>query len=112
MNEGDALLAMIRQRVRQMVPPEHQEVVTQIVTATVVTIMSEPQFFNRLTPVMELQHENALLRQHLAQAQAMLNRMAPARPRKMPTPRKAAPKKIVQKAPAVRVKPRTRRPKI
>ena len=107
-NEGDELLWMIRQAVRQRgVPKGQEEMLTELVGRTVIMVMSEPRFYSRLTVVAQLQAENNLLRQHLAFAQATLARLAPATmraPRKVPAKKKAGAKRVVKKSPAVKVK--------
>ena len=78
MNEGDELLGMIRQAVRQRgVPLDQQEMLVELVGRTVILVMSEPRFYSRLTVVAQLQAENNLLRQHLAFAQSTLARLGP-----------------------------------
>lgn len=53
--EGDHLLAMIRQLVHGRVPPEHEELVVEIVARTTVVIFSDPQFYSHLRLVQDLQ---------------------------------------------------------
>jgi hypothetical protein len=100
-NEGDHLLQAIRGHVMALgVPIEQQEALTILVAQTVVTIMSDPRFFNHLVPVQRLQAENAALRQHLMLLQ--MPQRAPA-PRKRPA-KKAPVKKTVSKSPTVKVR--------
>lgn len=105
MTEGDELLALIRQAVAEShVPRPYQDVVTELVARTAITVMTQPRFLQRLTIVMELQAENAALRQNLAVLTAMVNRHQPPTVKR---PRKKAPAKkkaVAKRAPSVRVK--------
>ena len=103
-SEADDLLRHIRSFVRGRVPPQHENLVVELVGRTVVLIMTTPAFVNHLRAVQELQQENWNLRQALiayqraagAPAAKPRARKAPAkRPaaKKVATPRKAAPKK-------------------
>ena len=107
MTEGDELLALIRQAVAEShVPRPYQDVVIELVARTAITVMTQPRFLQRLTVVMELQAENAALRQNLAVLTAMVNRFQPAAA-SVKRPRKKAPAKkkaVAKRAPAVRVK--------
>lgn len=106
MNEGDELLAAIRQHVAQLhIPLEQREAVTVLVGRTVITIMSDPRFFNHLVPVQRLQAENAALRQHLMMLQSV--RPNPPQPRKRAA-KKTAAKKVVRKSPPVQVRSSTK----
>lgn len=99
-SEGDHLLQAIRGHVMALgVPIEQQEALTILVAQTVVTIMSDPRFFNHLIPVQRLQAENAALRQHIMLLQVPAR--APA-PRKRPAKKPA--KKTVAKNPTVKVR--------
>lgn len=82
------------------IPLEQQEAVTILVAQTVVTIMSDPRFFNHLIPVQRLQAENAALRQHI-----MLTGVPAKAPqtRKRPPAKKPA-KRVVKKSPSVQVR--------
>jgi hypothetical protein len=108
MNEGDELLGMIRQAVSQYpLPVQQQEMVTEIVGRTVIAVMSNPRFLNRLLIVQQLQHENVALRQHLMQLQAFLRQHGTpvkAPPRKKAAKKAPAKKKPVARSPQVRVK--------
>ena len=105
MNEGDDLLAAIRQFVAELhIPVEQREAITILVGRTVVTIMSDPRFFNHLIPVQRLQAENAALRQHLLMMQVPMAAPRKAAARKRAPARKAPAKKVVRKSPPIRVK--------
>jgi hypothetical protein len=103
---GDDLLARIREAVRlQGVPVSQQAAVIELVGRSLITILNDPSFYMQLRPVLELQAENATLRNMLGQVQAQMNRLVVAKsPRKRTAPRKPGPPKVVKKAPAIRVK--------
>ena len=107
--EGDELLAMVREAVRiHGVPPAQQAAVTEVVGRAIVTVMSQPRFYNNLKVVLELRDENAILRQQLANLSATVYRAGMVRskpPTKRPTgPRKTAAKKSTAKKAAPRKK--------
>ena len=99
-SEGDDLLRHVQSYVRGRVPANLEPLVTELVSRTVVLIMTTPAFYNHLRAIQELQHENWQLRQMLisyqraeqARAQKARARKAAAA-KKAATPRKAAPKK-------------------
>jgi len=99
-SEGDDLLRHVQSYVRGRVPANLEPLVTELVSRTVVLIMTTPNFYNHLRAIQELQHENWQLRQMLisyqraeqARAQKARARKAAAA-KKAATPRKAAPKK-------------------
>ena len=97
MNEGDDLLRHIHHYVHGRVPPNLENLVTELVGRTVVLIMSTPDFYNHLKPIQELQLENWQLRQALIAYQHGAGvRKAPVKkraPTKKAAPRKAAAKK-------------------
>ena len=98
--EGDELLDSIRQYVHGRVPPAYEEVTVEIVATTLVTMMSEPRFYNHLRVVIDLQKRILQLEAALSRYQAKMPSVPPAaRPRKRPenavkkTPVKKATKK-------------------
>ena len=98
MNQGDELLAMVREAVRaHAVPREQQSAVTELVARVAVTVMSQPRFYRNLRVVLDLQDENAVLRQQLANLSAVVYRSGmvrkPAKPRRKVPAKKAAVKK-------------------
>lgn len=109
-NLGDELLIRIREAVRQQgVAPSMQDTVIELVGRALITILNDPAFYTQLRPVLELQAENAVLRNTLATVQAQMHRMvAVSAPKRRPPAKKkaAAPKKprVVKKAPSIRVK--------
>jgi hypothetical protein len=88
-SEGDDLLRHIYSYVHGRVPPQYENLVTELVGRTVVLVMTTPEFYNHLKPIQELQMENWNLRQAL---------IAYQRAERVRTTRKAAPK--ARKAPA------------
>jgi hypothetical protein len=105
MNEGDELLAAVRQHVAELqVPLDQREAVTVLVARSVVTIMSNPRFFYRLAGVQRLQAENIALRQHIMLLQATKAPAPRKRPAKKAPAKKAAAKRVVQTKPPVRVR--------
>ena len=99
-SEGDDLLRHVQSYVRGRVPANLEPLVTELVSRTVVLIMTTPAFYNHLRAIQELQHENWQLRQMLisyqkaeqARAQRARARKAAAA-KKAAAPRKAPPKK-------------------
>jgi hypothetical protein len=99
-SEGDDLLRHVQSYVRGRVPANLEPLVTELVSRTVVLIMTTPAFYNHLRAIQELQQENWQLRQALiayqraeqARAQRARARKAAAAKKTAP-PRKAAPKK-------------------
>jgi hypothetical protein len=99
-SEGDDLLRHVQSYVRGRVPANLEPLVTELVSRTVVLVMTTPAFYNHLRAIQELQHENWQLRQALisyqraeqVRAQKARARKAAAA-KKAATPRKAAPKK-------------------
>jgi hypothetical protein len=77
------------------VPPNLEQVVTELVARSVVLVMTEPKFYNHLIFVQRLQAENWQLRQALiAYQRAEQVRAQRARTRKASGPvKKAAPRK-------------------
>ena len=93
MNEGDDLLRNIRGFVHGRVPPNLEELVTELVARTVVLVMTTPEFYLHLSYVQDLLAQNAALRAHL------IRQPPPRPPTKKAAPRKAAPvKRVVKKA--------------
>jgi hypothetical protein len=99
-SEGDDLLRHVQSYVRGRVPANLEPLVTELVSRTVVLIMTTPAFYNHLRAIQELQHENWQLRQMLISYQkAGQARVQRARARKAAAakkaaaPRKAPPKK-------------------
>ena len=103
--ESDDLLRHIYSFVHGRVRPDLEDIVIELVGRTVVTVMTNPEFYSHLTYVQELQREIWNLRQALISYQqadvvraqrANARRMSAAKkaaPRKVAAPRKAAPKK-------------------
>jgi len=90
--EGDDLLQVIRQYTRGRVHPSHEEAVVEVVAQVLVTMMSEPRFYNHLRVVIDLQRRVYALETAIRHYQT-----------KATPPRRTAPvKKAVKKAPAVR----------
>jgi hypothetical protein len=97
-DEGDDLLRHIRGFVHGRVPPNLENLVTELVGRTVVLVMTTPEFCNHLKAVQELQQENWNLRQALI---AQSSQRHPSTRRKAAPKKAAAPvKKAVKKAPA------------
>jgi hypothetical protein len=98
--EGDQLLGLIRGMVHGRVHPAYEEQAVEIVATTLVMIMSDPQYYNHLKVVMDLQSRVIQLERALALYQQNMPR---------PPVRASSAKKVVaKKAPA---KPRpTKKP--
>jgi hypothetical protein len=102
--EGDELLGIIRQYVHGRVPPAFEETTVEIVATTLVTMMSEPHFYNHLRVVIDLQRRIVQLEASLRRYQQKAPRApSAARPRvapkKAPAKKTAAPKKVSKKPP-------------
>ena len=98
MNEGDDLLRNIRSFVHGRVPPNLEELVTELVGRTVVLVMTTPEFYLHLSYVQDLLAQNAALRAHLIR-QPPPRPPAKKAPAKKAAPRKATPaKRVVKKA--------------
>lgn len=104
MTEGDELLAMIREIVAfHGVAPQQQAVVSDAAARVVLTVLSNPHFYNNLSVVLALRQQNEMLRQQLANVSALVYRANLQPQPKKPTKRPAK-KKAVAKSPAVKVK--------
>jgi hypothetical protein len=109
--EGDDLLQVIRTYVHGRVHPSSEEVVVEIVAQVLVTMMSEPRFYNHLKVVIDLQRRVASLETAIRHYQSKAARPSPgARPpaakkavKKMPA-KKAAVRKVSKKPPPMNVK--------
>jgi hypothetical protein len=86
--EGDELLAIIRQYVHGRVPPAYEEATVEVVATTMVTLMSEPRFYNHLRVVIDLQKRVLQLETAIRRYQEK----APPRPRTAPRAAKKPPK--------------------
>lgn len=105
MTTGDELLALIREHVRQQVPAAHRDKITEMVANILLMVMSEQRFYSQLRVVLDLQAENSMLRNELAKAVALVNRLASARvPVPYAKPRKKAAAKKVGVKPKIQVK--------
>ena len=109
MTEGDELLAMIREIVAfHGVAPQQQAVVSDAAARVVLTVLSNPHFYNNLSVVLALRQQNEMLRQQLANVSALVYRAnlqpkkTPAK--KAPAKKRAAAKRPVAKAPTIKVK--------
>jgi hypothetical protein len=100
--EGDDLLRMIRQFVKERgTPPSQIEMITELVARTVVTVMTEPRFYSHLLVVQNLQARVFELERVIALYGQQARQGSPAaRP---PSPKKAAKKlpakKLAKKPP-------------
>ncbi len=82
-HEGDALLQYIAEVVHGRVPPEHEQLVIELVARTLTMMMNTPDFVNRLLIVQQLNQEVYLLQQALM-----------ARPKRPPAKKQAAKKAV------------------
>ena len=87
--EGDQLLGVIRQLVHGRVHPAYEEATVEIVVTALVRITTEPQFYNHLRVVIDLQSQIIQLERALAGYQGrvapapvkkVVAKMAPAKP--------------------------------
>ena len=108
--EGDQLLGIIRDLVHGRVPLHLEEATTEVVARTLVHIMGDPNLYNHLRVVMDLQRENWNLKQQIIHLQRIISSYGhPVRNGQGPkiAVKKAAPRKkaIVKKAVAKRPPP-------
>lgn len=117
MNTGDELLARIHQAVVDLkVPPAQRERLIELVGRCVITIMTDPTFYNQLRVVIDLREENQAMRQQLASSAVLISslraalattpRRAPAKkaPARKAAAKKASPKAPIARAPKIQVK--------
>jgi hypothetical protein len=97
--EGDQLLGVIRQLIHGRVPPAYEDPTIEVICQTLVTIMSDPQYYSHLRLVIDLQSRVIQLERALAVYQG---RMAtPPVARKVTAKKAAAKPRKVTKKPAL-----------
>lgn len=96
--EGDQLLLVIRQLVHGRVPPEYEDATIDVICTSLVTIMSDPQYYSHLRLVIDLQSRVIQLERALALYQQQMA-SPPVRARAASNPRKAVSKKPPGKPP-------------
>lgn len=100
--EGDQLLEVIRSLIHGRVPPGQEETTVEIVTRTVVLIMSDPQYYSHLRLVIDLQSRIMQLERALAivqnqQRPVMVVAKKAAVKKKAAAKKMAAPRKVSKK---------------
>lgn len=96
--EGDQLLLVIRQLVRGRVPAEYEDATIDVICTSLVTIMSDPQYYSHLRLVIDLQSRVLQLERALALYQQQMA-SPPVRARAAAKPGKPVSKKPPGKPP-------------
>lgn len=96
--EGDQLLGVIRQLIHGRVPPAYEDPTIEVICQTLVTIMSDPQYYSHLRLVIDLQSRVIQLERALALYQQQMP-SPPVRAKAASKPRKTVSKKPAGRPP-------------